>query len=86
MEIDKDILLECICYFYKYTYNKVIGGDYMVEIMSKDNKRYVIDNIEHKSVGVIFYINNELVFLSHKDIKSINLNYMKVSAKTYIKS
>jgi hypothetical protein len=55
----------------------------MIEIISKDNKRYVIDEIQHKAEGVIFEFLNEMVYLSHKEIKSINLNYKKVSAKTY---
>jgi hypothetical protein len=61
----------------------VIGRILMVEIITIDNKRYVIDEIQHKSDGVIFEYLKEPVFISHHSIKTINLNYQKVSAKTY---
>jgi hypothetical protein len=55
----------------------------MVEIISKENKRYVLENVRHNSEGVIFEYLKEMVLLSHKDIKSMNWNYQKNPAKTY---
>jgi len=62
------------------------GVGKMVKIITKTNNQYIIDTIQHKSNGVIFNFLNDMVFLNHSEIKSIDLGYAKVSAKTYIKN
>ena len=41
MEIDKDILLECICYYYKYEFSELtdyqVRNDYILATVVSDN-------------------------------------------------
>lgn len=41
MEIDRDILLECICYFYKYNFSDMtdyhVRSDYILATVVSDN-------------------------------------------------
>ena len=64
MEIDKDILLECICYFYKYNFSDVLfyelRGNWILATVTSDKliAGYYVDN---RSVDIDIDEYNEFI-------------------------